>query len=252
MSDNVKDENKLEYDKTLKNVSLFDNLIGLFSNNHHVFIVRKSERLASALYVITGFMPPDEPIRTRLRVCALEIITHSASPYELQGNGAERFEFCCGEIVTILQTARYSGLISEMNARLVSEEYASLAAFVREHAEKISERGHLLQRSSVSASKAARSSIGQNVKSLLKITSKTGRIGSENPKDRFESRKNIILKIFNTKDSISIKDAVSFIPAVSEKTIQRDLISLVASGFLTKSGSRRWTMYRKAEVQSQS
>ena len=191
-------------------------------------------------------MPSDEPIRTRLRICALEVITHSASPYELSGSGADRFESRCAEIVAILQTAHYSGLISEMNAKLVGEEYASLAVFVRENTAKISERGRLLQKSSVSAARTATDSIGQRGKSLLKNSSKSHKDFTLNTKDKSENRKNSILSIFNRKDYFSIKDAVSFIPGVSEKTIQRDILSLVSSGVLSKNGSRRWTTYRKA------
>ena len=252
MSDIAKDESRNDFDKASRNVSIFDNLIGLFSNNHHVFIVRKSERLASALYIITGFMPPEEPIRTRLRICALEVITHSASPYELQGAGAEKFEFRCAEIVTILQTAHYSGLISEMNAKLVSEEYAALAAFVRENRAKISEHGQPLQKSSMSGLKSTPGSLGQKGKRLSGNFSKSIKVITENPKDKFESRKSTIMGLLNRKESISIKDVVSFIPGVSEKTIQRDILSLVASGALTKNGSRRWTTYRKAIVQGPS
>ena len=246
MSDSLKDENKNDSDKQLSNIRIFDNLIGLLSNNHHIFIVRKSERLASALYVITGFMPAEEPIRTRLRICALEVITHAASPNEFQGGGADRFESRCAEIVTILQTANYSGLISEMNAKLVTEEYVSLAAFVRANAGKIAEQGHTLEKSSISEPKSVSSSIRQSDKSLIRNTRIIKKTNIDSNKKYGNSRKELILGIFNKKTSISIKDAVSLIPGMSEKTIQRDLLALVAEGALLKNGSRRWTTYQKA------
>jgi hypothetical protein len=246
MSYSISDKNKNDLDKSLVEVRIFDNLIGLLSNNHHIFIVRKSERLASALYVITGFMPSDEPVRTRLRICALEIITHSASQSEFQGSGVDRFESRCAEIITILQTAHLSGLISEMNAKLVGEEYALLAAFVRANAGKISERGHALEKSSVSDPKTLSSPIGQRGKSLLKSTDTQKGTNFKVSKSPIKGRKDIILSIFDKKESISIKDALSLIPGMSEKTIQRDILSLVADGALIKTGSRRWTTYRKA------
>lgn len=241
MSDYAKDESKTDFNKKLNNIRIFDNFIGLLSNNHHIFIVRKSEKLASALYIITGFMPPEEPIRTRLRVCALEVITHSASPYEFQGGGVDRFESRCAEIVSILQIGHYSGLISEMNARLMSEEYAALAAFVRVNAGKISDRGHALEKAAISGPKSLSKSIGQKEKEHIKTKRTNDSFDNKNS----YARKNLIISLFNKKQVISIKDAVSFIPEVSEKTIQRDILALVADGTLIKSGSRRWTTYQK-------
>ncbi|MDO8523721.1 MAG: DeoR family transcriptional regulator [bacterium] len=191
-------------------------------------------------------MPPEEPVRSRLRVCALDLISRSASPSELVENGTEKFESRCAEIITILQTANYAGLISEMNARLICDEYASLASFVRSHAGKISERSRELQKSTVSEPKTISSPIRHSHKSLLRKFSKSQRTDDKNVLGSLGERKSIILSLFNTKEKISIKDAVSVIPGVSEKTVQRDLLALVGQGVLVKEGARRWTIYRKA------
>ena len=245
MSDIVKDENSNDQDKTQSNVSIFNNLANQSSNSHHTFVVRKSERLASALYVITGFIPEGEPVRQRLRVCALELITRSSNPSELAETGKEQFESRCTEIVTILQTANYAGLISPMNAKLIGEEYSALAAFVRMHSGKISERGHELKKSSVSEPKSISSSIRHYEKGLLKTPHSSKRTLVKNKTGTLGDRKSIILDILNKKPEISIKDVVSFMPGVSEKTVQRELLSLVANGTLVKKGSRRWTTYMK-------
>jgi hypothetical protein len=244
MSDTIKDEKSTDLDKIQPKRSIFDNLSGIISNNYHSFIVRKAERLASALYVITGFMPSEEPVRTRLRVCALDLITRSSNPGELAEGGTERFENRCTEIATILETARYAGLISEMNAKLLGEEYASLAAFVRTNAGRIADRGHALERATVSSPKTLSSPIRH--RSLLRKNTDFKRTSKGEDGNVLENRKDLILNIFNTKEKISLKDAVSLIPGVSEKTVQRDLLSLVSEGVLTKSGSRRWTTYQKA------
>jgi hypothetical protein len=244
MSDTVKDDKNTDSNKIPSSVSFSANSTSLNSNSYHNFVVKKSERLASALYVLTGFMPSEEPVRTRLRVCALDLITRSANPSEISEGGAEKFEYRCSEITTILETARYAGLISEMNARLLSEEYASLATFVHTNAAKITEKRHELQRSSVVTPRGIASPI-RHYSPLEKSRVFKGQ--EANGKNNvLENRKGIILNLFNTKDKISLKDASALIPGVSEKTIQRDLLGLVQEGILTKSGSRRWTIYQKA------
>lgn len=67
-----------------------------------------------------------------------------------------------------------------------------------------------------------------------------GRARSEN--DR-EDRRKIILALIKQKPSLTVKDIGKSIPHVSEKTIQRELLAMVAEGILAKRGERRWSTY---------
>jgi hypothetical protein len=53
----------------------------------------------------------------------------------------------------------------------------------------------------------------------------------------------IIMKRGDGKGSVTIKDITDKIRDCSEKTIQRELISMVANGVLKKTGERRWSTY---------
>lgn len=246
MSDIIKDSNTDDRGQKRSSINVFDSFSDFFSNSYHSFIVRKSERLASALYVITGFMPVEEPVRTRLRVCAIDLITRSSHPSELGGAETEKFESRCAEIATILETAQYAGLISHLNAKMIGDEYGALASFVRTNAAKISERGGALKKGSIASIKALPSSIRQYDKSLLN-KSHIGKGKSSKKNNNSESsRKDIIISLFSTLDKVSLKDAMSVIPDVSDKTVQRELLDLVAQGILIKEGERRWTTYKKA------
>lgn len=57
-------------------------------------------------------------------------------------------------------------------------------------------------------------------------------------------RKDQILRIIKDKKEVSIKDISDIIKDCSEKTIQRELISMVDNGLLLKEGERRWSKYR--------
>jgi len=52
-----------------------------------------------------------------------------------------------------------------------------------------------------------------------------------------------ILEIVRQKGEASIKDITEVIKGCSEKTIQRELLSLVDKGILLKNGERRWSRY---------
>lgn len=59
-------------------------------------------------------------------------------------------------------------------------------------------------------------------------------------------RKLTILKLLKDKNNLTIRDFSLVIKGCSEKTIQRELLRLVKSGVLKKSGERRWSRYSLA------
>ncbi len=62
-------------------------------------------------------------------------------------------------------------------------------------------------------------------------------------KDGFSPRQNQIIKEIRNKGQVTIRDLVGKVQGCSEKTIQRELLSLVEIGVLKKEGERRWSRY---------
>lgn len=60
---------------------------------------------------------------------------------------------------------------------------------------------------------------------------------------KMTERKDKILSLIKDKKDISISDIVSHFKEYSQKTIQRDLISLVAEGLVKRTGEKRWSRY---------
>lgn len=56
-------------------------------------------------------------------------------------------------------------------------------------------------------------------------------------------RQTLIIETIRDKGELSIKDLTDVIKGCSEKTIQRELITLVTNGDLLKTGERRWSRY---------
>jgi DeoR/GlpR family transcriptional regulator of sugar metabolism len=54
------------------------------------------------------------------------------------------------------------------------------------------------------------------------------------------------LSLIRSKKTVSIKDISSMIRGVSEKTVQRELISLIEQRIVLKQGERRWSTYSLA------
>lgn len=56
-------------------------------------------------------------------------------------------------------------------------------------------------------------------------------------------RSNSILEFVRNNKNVSIKDISKVIRGCSEKTIQRELSTLIAQGLIKKMGERRWSVY---------
>ncbi|MEK7063189.1 MAG: hypothetical protein AAB955_00690 [Patescibacteria group bacterium] len=206
-----------------------------FVNDHHAFVVKKAERLASALHVVTGFIAPGEPLRTRLRDSSLDLVQYASRVELISREGPTAFSSRCAEVSALLDIAQAAGMVSEMNVRLIRSEYAELARFMRERFSFIS-----VHVPDVSATQPVLEPIKDRMtyRTPKRTISTNGHSNGQRQKD--------ILALFDTKERITVKDATSAIPGVSEKTIQRELLAMVENRTLIKEGERRWSTYRKA------
>lgn len=250
MSDSKKD--KKDVSVSTENDSSFRSLFSSFlRNEHHTFVVQKTEKLASALYLITGFIPNEDPLKTRLRTCAVDLVSTSADPTRAREvRYHEGFASRCLEIGSILTLAERAGFVSPMNARILCDEYAELAQFVKSHRDKVfgseAEVSFTLGPQTVASSLGTpRTAVRDSV--MVKDATKNNEIKRTNNYKRHLSRRDIILSLLDKKDKITIKDASDAVHGCSEKTIQRELIALVSEGVLLKEGERRWSTYRKVK-----
>jgi DeoR/GlpR family transcriptional regulator of sugar metabolism len=66
---------------------------------------------------------------------------------------------------------------------------------------------------------------------------------SENLVLSSSERRIIIMDTARQKREINVRDVAEKIRGVSEKTIQRELLAMVAEGILAKKGEKRWSTY---------
>lgn len=90
-------------------------------------MTRKSERLATALYLVTNFLPDTEPLKARLRTLALELV-HTASLVKYgttadEIGAPESLRGTIAETLGLLELAFINGLVSEMNFSILKREY---------------------------------------------------------------------------------------------------------------------------------
>ncbi len=236
---NAKGKNTHSDDFVLEK-SIFNNIFE--KDIRRVFIYKKAERLAKAIHLIAPAFAESAPLRTRMEAIAIGLVDAASVPSESSRTALSRELLALSSILSI---ARTSGMLSFMNAELITREAHALLQEVAAYEEPrlflddaptlsgIAKKAHLQEtaRGPVLTSELRRSASAS--KGHLKDI-------SDGPvKDRRET----ILSVIRNKKMASIKDISTLIRGISEKTIQRELAHLIDEGKVLKQGERRWSTY---------
>ncbi len=254
------------------------------------FANKKTEKLVTALYMITDFMEADDAIKGKLRFLGVELLSdiHKLailSAVEKHASLALTLSRI-SEIVTLVEISHMIGFVSEMNATILKKEFDLLIAELHSYqaeiknavpaagagfanglfenqknssftlSENMFEVGSAFP--SIADTAANRSntkdSIKDNIvskrtpymsfKNVLSPLPPLKRLpaGDSNSMNKTE-RTQKILDLIKDKHEVSIKDISISFADCSEKTIQRELNSLISKGQIKKIGAKRWSRY---------
>lgn len=268
----------------LKTVSIFHN------DSQIIFIFKKTERLASAIYLLTSFMSDNEPIKSKMRESMTRLMSYSIN-LSSQGHlrrieAMNNYTVASFEILSMLEVANISGIISAMNYGILKSEIEKNIEFVELKERSLS--SHLLlsknffeirddystvddQQSRAGVSATGRKDYKiqteqtpinkrhEDIDSgvmlhkgqiLIKDNNAVANRVAVSNKGHIASDKNVryetIINLLKKTREITVKDVSSIISDCSEKTIQRELLNLVDKGVLKKEGERRWSKYSLA------
>ncbi len=199
------------------------------------------QRIASAIYLVTGFFSDQEPLKWRLRTLSADLV----------GEAIKDKGQVTREINGLFNIAKNAGIVSEPNYLILCQELAKIESELAKPVEL-----PLLPVSQVQETKIALKevkpepkepepapeAIKDKVELLPSIEKPSLReFGAVSVKKN--NRQSIIIGLLKRKKEIMIKDVSPLIQGCSEKTIQRELSEMVYSGILRKTGEKRWTRY---------
>jgi len=240
----------------------------------------KTDKLITALYMVTDIIDKDEPLRFKLRTLGTNIISDINN---IPANACAKI----AEIMSFLGIASAMNIVSEMNCNILRKEFTELDQAIKKSADitkTIDKHINLsdffredlpapgLQRESFIKGKNQSighrhfTSIGvQKGSTLLKALSDKELLSSLSDKNngntsasnfdllKKQRREQIINIIKNLGGNATIKDIkdkiqttpeqASLLVSYGEKTLQRELISMVKDGVLNKTGEKRWSRY---------
>jgi hypothetical protein len=237
------------------------------------FSYNKTNKLISALYMVTDIMDKEEPLRNKLRSLGANVISDIYS-FNKGHSFFNQVNSKVSEILSFLEIASSVGIISEMNCSILTKEFIELKESITETISK--NRENWLEEFLTSSPDKGRieeglrgrgNSIGHTtrigvqkgstlLKALSRVEGKTLSKGVSNRSldlSKTKRREEIVLiikdKMKNSAnfDGMTITDIKSngheMLASCGEKTLQRELISMVLERILKKTGEKRWSKY---------
>lgn len=239
-----------------------------------VFLLRKNQRLTSAVYMVTGYLSDQDPLKWKLRSVSLDIVSAlshmdpgAVKDKESATNFYNQPDLCfvldrVGEMMSLMDIAMSSGSVSQMNFSILRNEYSKIKNLLEKTTGGDYWGDYLLsaetdtQAKELASSfeeKASLESKGQTIKDTKQekesfktqstVISKTTKKISSPKGQTGQARQESIKSFLTGKEGASIKDIASAIPDCGLKTIQRELADMVIRGVLDKRGDRRWARY---------
>jgi hypothetical protein len=212
-------------------------------------IIDKVERLSSAVFLVSDTMADSEVLRTVTRNLALDLISKSSS----LNNGSlgekirviSSLESISLNLYSLFQVASVSGLVSSMNASMIRENINSFLGLLKTYSADLDGAAEFHMKDKFEALKSPLDFMPQ--KSRVAESAPIGQPLNTTDKNvkstRKDAREKTILDFIKTRDSVSIKDIARNVKGCSEKTIQRELLKMIESGAIKKTGERRWSRY---------
>lgn len=264
-------------DNNLKDTSLSQNT----SNSLTSFALsyRKTNKLITALYMVTDIIDITEPIRTKLRFLGAEIISDiNALNYSKRTDITINITKKITEIITFLDIVHALSMVSAMNSSILKKEFIALKKSLEEgNNNSVWLEEFLLKDASVNDEQVQnKNSVRLGVQSsgslmkALKDINMSNRNGMSDrlsfmPNNKIIAENSVsnkrtdsdmtkkerrfeivnIIKMNNSQATITdIKNsAKGVLKMCGEKTLQRELVSMVADGVLKKEGDKRWSKY---------
>lgn len=272
-------------DKNLKDLNLNTNLA--LKDTTVSISYTKSNKLITALYIVTDIINVLEPIRLRLRSLAIEIISDTNAIQQNNSYSITSLSVKVQEVLSLLDIASGINLISSMNYNILKKEFIELEqsikdyksmgsiwleeflisnpqiAPVKKNFEIISfnnsneqVKGHH-QPASKTNLKSTRIGV-QKAGTLMQVLSDRVLVNSVSDRNNFDNlrkqrRQEImdIIKMNSLVQGLTITDIKnkgllvkdSILSSSGEKTLQRELVSMVKDNLLYKTGEKRWSRY---------
>lgn len=215
------------------------------------FLIKRWNKLSLAMYAVTKHIKDSDQIKWNIRNRALDIMSFIHELCDIfDGQKSMAIDSMIREIEVLIAEVTISGesgLIGRSNFSLIKEEILKFKNELIEYRNKDAIISPL-QKDFMQV-EIPRISMTEFKMEKVVIKDTKGHIENKGQDKRHnidsirQGRRSIIIDLLKKRSNLSIKDFSVLIKDCSEKTIQRELNSMVEEGVLYRQGDRRWSTY---------
>lgn len=258
-----------------------DGISIIFSGDSYgLFVFQKTEKIVKAVYLLTSLMSDNEPMKELSRKLANDMLQNVFKLSDRvwgEDKNYKKMLSDISELISLFDIAEYTKMMSKINKEIINSELKKLSDFLITSSDNDSSaklaleggffdknynyiqnnninnnlqnevkfenqnRDQIIYKNSVQNIYKGQTDMSfkniNNEMSVIKNIVSTKKIKDKN------NRQDTILKMLKTGTKLTIKDFSKNIKGCSEKTIQRELITMLEKGILKKEGERRWSKY---------
>ena len=272
--ENKKDNIEIKGQKkesSVKNIG-WDSLVGLFNTD---LIVKKTQKISTAAYLLTEHIKEGDPVCNRIRQCSVDILRDSYSSsygsiHKDKNDKLIKLAQVIEEVIVLFEIMSLTKMISQNNHAIMNKELFSLKEMALvgvkaldgqvvfpkklfgefgvafDDISKINSGIPPKKNSDTLARIGEGHDKGQNSNVLYHRDDKIPP-GDVPPNKNKGGRRGRILKLIRKNKDLGIKDIYNSFTEVSEKTIQRELTKMVNDKVIIRKGDKRWSRYSIAE-----
>lgn len=278
----------MEKDKDIKDISNID----VFEQiDYLTFIMKKAEKIVTAIYLVTNLFPTNDPLKYTLReksICLLSDVDRIRQNFDSTNvKFIFNLDSSISNILSLLTVARDVRLISMMNFSILETEIKNLSnnvlndnkvaipevVFGDNFFENRNEKSITLQNSQfanpelstdekiknlytnkleILKDKKYLMSFKKDMPTMITHSRQAGKIAQnkeisrkvgQKQQEAKEKRRTVIKNLMKNSKFIMIKDVMKLMKDCSEKTVQRELNSMVLENIIKREGTRRWSKY---------
>lgn len=219
-----------------------DNIL-LSDGTYYKYIFKKTEKIVCAIFYVLGHAPKSQESapKAALERDAQEALNAALATLSCRAYGATEKLYALVHALVALESkvhvGQAAGLLESEIADMFALEIEAVLRTLRQYLARERRDLGLGEEGSVpSVSRRSPISIPRRTRGNEERPSK------RTPENR-PSRRDTIKDILAEKGQVTIKDIADKMPEYSEKTIQRELISMIGEGVVAKEGERRWSRY---------
>lgn len=226
-------------------------------------IYNRSCRLTAAIFMVLNVIDQDDELKTRIKNLSLSLISKVVNLKDIgfldAGKLTADIERNSLELMSVLDIAGVSGLISKMNGDIIKAEFQFFVSELDKFASRFENNRNVSVKNIFSEEPISGAGGGsektnrfgtvgtENIHGYTPMTvlgdGNANSTKSDNGHKRKDTRRITILNFIKGHNGASIKDIAVNITGCSEKTVQRELVSLIREGKIKKTGERRWSKY---------